>query len=42
MSPSTTTIEALEQKYAIAAKHSAANYAFYLGATEDNLEQIKR
>ncbi|GAL20178.1 dihydroorotase [Vibrio maritimus] len=42
VSPSTTTIEALEQKYAIAAKHSAANYAFYLGATEDNLEQIKR
>ncbi|WP_353498265.1 dihydroorotase [Vibrio sp. CB1-14] len=42
VSPSTTTIEALEQKYAIAAKNSAANYAFYLGATEDNLEQIKR
>lgn len=42
VSPSTTTIEALERKYAIAAKNSAANYAFYLGATEDNLEQIKR
>ncbi|QPJ62513.1 MAG: dihydroorotase [Candidatus Nitronauta litoralis] len=40
--PPTTTIEALEQKYAIAAERSYANYAFYLGATEDNLEQIKR
>lgn len=42
VNPATTTIEALEQKYAIAAERSHANYAFYLGATEDNLEQIKR
>jgi dihydroorotase len=41
VSPSTTTIKALEHKYAIASANSAANYAFYLGATEDNLEQIK-
>ena len=40
--PATTTIEGLEQKYSIAAERSYANYAFYLGATEDNLEQIKR
>ncbi|WP_339338318.1 dihydroorotase [uncultured Oceanicoccus sp.] len=39
--PATTTIEALEKKYAIAEQHSMANYAFYLGATEHNLEQIK-
>ena len=39
--PATTTIEALEKKYAIAEQHSMANYAFYLGATEDNLEQIQ-
>jgi len=39
--PATTTIEVLEKKYAIAQQHSLANYAFYLGATEDNLEQIK-
>lgn len=39
--PATTTIEALEKKYAIGAQNSMANYAFYLGATEDNLEQIK-
>ena len=42
VNPATTTIEALEQKYAIAAERSYANYAFYLGATENNLEQIKR
>ena len=42
VNPPTTTIEALEQKYTIAAKRSHANYAFFLGATKDNLEQIKR
>ena len=40
--PSTTTIEALENKYEIALESSIANYSFYLGATEDNIEQIKR
>lgn len=42
VSPATTTIEALEDKFAIAQQSSLANYSFYLGATEDNLEQIKR
>jgi dihydroorotase len=42
VNPATTTIAALEKKYAIAQQHSMANYAFYLGATEDNLEQIKQ
>jgi dihydroorotase len=42
VSPSTTTIEALEAKYDIARQNSMANYAFYLGATEDNIEEIKR
>lgn len=41
VNPATTTIAALEKKYAIAEQHAMANYAFYLGATEDNLEQIK-
>ena len=41
VSPATTTIEALEKKFDIAAERSCANYSFYLGATEDNLEQIK-
>ena len=40
--PATTTIEALEKKFAIAKKDSLANYSFYLGATENNIEQIKR
>ena len=39
--PSTTTVEALKQKHAIAAANSVANYSFYLGATPDNLEDIK-
>lgn len=38
--PQTTTREALEQKYLMAADRSLANYAFYLGATNDNLEEI--
>lgn len=39
--PSTTTVEALQQKHDIAKANSFANYSFYLGATPDNLEQIK-
>lgn len=39
--PATTTIDALEKKFAIAEKNAMGNYSFYLGATEDNLEQIK-
>ncbi len=42
VNPATTTIEALEHKFSIAEQTSFANYSFYLGATEDNLEQIKR
>lgn len=40
--PATTSIEALESKFDIAAKSALGNYSFYLGATENNLEQIKR
>jgi dihydroorotase len=39
--PTTTTLEALEDKYARAAAKSVANHAFYLGATNDNLEVIR-
>lgn len=39
--PNTVTLEELESKYAIAAKNSAANYAFYLGATNDNINVIR-
>lgn len=40
--PSTTTLEALKAKHDIAKQSSLANYSFYLGATPDNIEQIKR
>ena len=42
VNPATTTIDALENKFNIASTHSYGNYSFYLGATENNLEQIKR
>lgn len=38
--PQTTTRRALEEKYLLAADRSLANYAFYLGATNDNLDEI--
>ncbi|MEJ2913673.1 dihydroorotase [Pseudoalteromonas sp. C12FD-1] len=41
VTPSTTNKAALEEKYAIAEQHSYANYSFYLGATEHNLDDIK-
>lgn len=40
--PQTTTVEALEAKYANAAETSAANYSFYIGATNDNIEELKK
>lgn len=38
--PQTTTIEAWERKMEHAAEVSAANYAFFLGVTNSNLEEI--
>ncbi len=38
--PQSTTLELLEEKYQIAAEKSWANYSFYLGATNDNIEEI--
>lgn len=40
--PQTTTLEELEKKYRIAAEKSLANYGFYLGATNDNLNEIRK
>jgi dihydroorotase len=40
--PPAVDLDTLEAKYTRAAQVSAANYAFYLGATNDNLEQIRR
>lgn len=38
--PPACSVDALEQKYTIASKRSSANYSFYLGATNDNIEEI--
>ena len=42
VNPTTSTQAALEDKWARAAQGSVANYSFYMGATHDNLEEIKR
>lgn len=39
--PQTTTIELLEQKHEIASRTSYANYSFYLGATNTNIDQLR-
>jgi len=41
-SPPTTTRAALAEKKLLAAGNSFANYAFYMGATNDNIEEIKQ
>jgi dihydroorotase len=40
--PATTTSQLLEQKFEIAEKDSLVNYSFYLGATEDNIQEIEK
>lgn len=40
-SPATTTLAAMDAKRATARRDSAVNYSFYLGATHDNLGEIK-
>ena len=40
--PQTTTLEALKEKYAIAAKESAINYSFYFGATNSNVDDFAK
>ena len=42
MKPATTNRRALAHKYASAAGRARANYAFYFGATNDNIEEIRR
>jgi dihydroorotase len=41
-SPATYTNTLLEEKYVIGAKSSLANYSFYLGASNDNIDEIKK
>jgi dihydroorotase len=38
--PNTLTQELLANKYAIGAKKSLANYSFFMGASNDNLEEV--
>jgi dihydroorotase len=38
--PQAVTQALLEEKYQRAAEVSAANYSFYMGATNDNLEEV--
>ena len=38
--PQAVTREALEQKYLRAAKVSVANYSFYMGATNNNIDEV--
>lgn len=40
--PQTTTVEAWSDKMHRAAKDSAVNYAFFIGATNDNMDEIAR
>ncbi len=40
--PLTTTIQALEDKYALGAEKSMANYSFYMGATNNNLDELRK
>src|SRR6188508_2451143 len=41
-SPTTTTQERLEEKLALASQKSLVNYVFYIGATADNVAELKR
>jgi dihydroorotase len=40
--PNTLTQQLLEDKYQIAANRSLANYSFFMGASNDNLDQVLR
>ena len=41
VNPQTTTRDALAEKYQMAKGRCSANYAFYLGATNRNIEEVK-
>jgi len=40
--PNATSIEELEKKYLIGSKRSFANYSFYLGATNNNMNELNK
>lgn len=39
--PAATTLELLEEKYELGKQHSAINYSFYFGATNENVHLLK-
>lgn len=40
--PQTTSVEELEKKFRLGAKKSMANYSFYMGATNDNINELDK
>lgn len=40
--PQTVTVEALEEKLALGARLAVVNYGFYIGATTDNVAELRR
>lgn len=40
--PKATTLDILEEKYKLASQKSLANYSFFLGATNENMEEIEK
>ena len=40
--PPALTIDLLEEKYHIASENSLVNYSFYLGASNDNINEVKK
>ncbi|MCD6111799.1 MAG: dihydroorotase [Bacteroidales bacterium] len=40
--PNTTTLELLEDKFKLASEKSLANYSFYFGASNDNIQEIDK
>ena len=40
--PQTVTLDALEAKFALAQGRAWGNFAFYLGATNDNIDELRR
>lgn len=42
VNPPSTTINLLNQRFDYAAQNSYANYSFYFGATNDNIDEVKK
>ena len=42
VSPASTTLDLLEHRFQLAKEKSWTNYSFYLGATPDNIDEIKK